>query len=282
MTVADSDNSRDRGRPLLIEAAHQFMEDRALRLGAGLAYYGLITLAPMLVLLLGVAGLLVGEEAANGVLTETLEQWFGADVAQTFSQMVVEMDVAGSFANLTIGSLILLVVASSILFVAWKDAIDVIWGVGYRRGVKATLTKRLFGFASVGALAALLIAVVLVETLLAMLSGFVSDDALIDAAFGIAASIIPLALGVLLLGAAYRYGTDGKLSWREVWPGTILTMTLLIVLAAGYGVYVDFSGASITGIASSIILLIVLIYLMAQVLLYGAEVIKLQFHRNQG
>jgi membrane protein len=178
--------------------------------------------------------------------------------------------------------MIVLVVAASILFVAWKDAIDVIWDVGYRRGVKATLTKRLFGFASVGALAALLVAVIVAETLLAMLSGFVSDVALIDTAFGIAASIIPLALGVLLLGAAYRYGTDGKLSWREVWPGTILTMTLLIVLAAGYGVYVDLSGTSITGIVSSIILLIVLIYLMAQVLLYGAEVIKLRYHRNQG
>jgi uncharacterized BrkB/YihY/UPF0761 family membrane protein len=66
-----------------------------------------------------------------------------------------------------------------------------------------------------------------------------------------------------------------------VWPGTIFTMTLLVVLAAGYGVYVDLSGTSITGIVSSIILLIVLIYLMAQVLLYGAEVIKLQHHRNQ-
>jgi membrane protein len=282
MTRSDSDNSGDLGRPFLIEAAHEFMEDRALRLGAGLAYYGLITLAPLLILLLGVAGLLVGEEAANGQLADTLEQWFGADVAQTFQEMVVEMDVAGSFANLTIGSMIVLVVAASILFVAWKDAIDVIWDVGYRRGVKATLTKRLFGFASVGALAALLVAVIVAETLLAMLSGFVSDDALIDTAFGIAASIIPLALGVLLLGAAYRYGTDGKLSWREVWPGTILTMTLLIVLAAGYGVYVDLSGTSITGIVSSIILLIVLIYLMAQVLLYGAEVIKVQFRRNQG
>jgi membrane protein len=282
MTRSDSDNSGDLGRPFLIEAAHEFMEDRALRLGAGLAYYGLITLAPLLILLLGVAGLLVGEEAANGQLADTLEQWFGADVAQTFQEMVVEMDVAGSFANLTIGSMIVLVVAASILFVAWKDAIDVIWDVGYRRGVKATLTKRLFGFASVGALAALLVAVIVAETLLAMLSGFVSDDALIDTAFGIAASIIPLALGVLLLGAAYRYGTDGKLSWREVWPGTILTMTLLIVLAAGYGVYVDLSGTSITGIVSSIILLIVLIYLMAQVLLYGAEVIKLRYHRNQG
>ena len=282
MTVADSDDSGDRGRPFLIEVAHEFMEDRALRLGAGLAYYGLITLAPMMILLLGVAGLLVGEEAANGQLTETLTQWFGADVARAFSEMVVEMDVAGSFANLTIGSLILLIVASSILFVAWKDAVDVIWDIGYRRGVKATLTKRLFGFASVGALAALLIAVVVAETLLAMLSGFVSDDALIDTAFGIAASVVPLVLGVLLLGAAYRYGTDGKLSWRQVWPGTIFTMTLLVVLAAGYGVYVDFSGTSITGIASSIILLIVLIYLMAQVLLIGAEVITLQFRRNQG
>jgi membrane protein len=282
MTAVDSDNAGDLDRPLLFEAAAKFMEDRALRLGAGLAYYGLITLAPMLILLLGVAGLLVGEEAANGQLAETLEQWFGADVALAFSAMVVEMDVAGSFANLTIGSLILLIVAASILFVAWKDAIDVIWGIGYRRGVKATLTKRLFGLASVGALAALLVAVVVAETLLAMFSGFVSDDALIDTAFGIAASVIPLALGVLLLGAAYRYGADGKLSWREVWPGTIITMTLLVVLAAGYGVYVDFSGTSITGIASSIILLIVLIYLMAQVLLYGAEFIKAQFRRNQG
>jgi membrane protein len=281
MTVADSDNAGDLSRPLLIEAAFEFMEDRALRLGAGLAYYGLITLAPLLILLLGFAGLLVGEEAANGQLADTLEQWFGADVAQTFQEMVVEVDVAGSFANLTIGSLIVLVVAASILFVAWKDAIDVIWDVGYRSGVKATLAKRLFGFASVGALAALLVAVIVAETLLTMLSGFVSDDALIDTAFGIAASVIPLALGVLLLGAAYRYGTDGKLSWREVWPGTIFTMTLLVVLAAGYGVYVDLSGTSITGIVSSIILLIVLIYLMAQVLLYGAEVIKLQHHRNQ-
>jgi membrane protein len=184
MTRSDSDNSGDLGRPFLIEAAHEFMEDRALRLGAGLAYYGLITLAPLLILLLGVAGLLVGEEAANGQLADTLEQWFGADVAQTFQEMVVEMDVAGSFANLTIGSMIVLVVAASILFVAWKDAIDVIWDVGYRRGVKATLTKRLFGFASVGALAALLVAVIVAEKLIAILSGLVSDEYQIDTAIG--------------------------------------------------------------------------------------------------
>jgi uncharacterized BrkB/YihY/UPF0761 family membrane protein len=58
-------------------------------------------------------------------------------------------------------------------------------------------------------------------------------------------------------------------------------MVLLIVLAAGYGIYVDLSGTSITGIASSAILLIVLVYLMAQVMLYGGEVIKVQSRRTQ-
>jgi len=279
MTEPESTVTPVADRHLLIEASSEFMEDRALRLGAGLAYYGLITLAPLLILLLGIAGLILGEEAANGQLAETLEQWFGADIAQAFAEMVTAADVAGTFANLTIGSLILLIFAASILFVAWKDALDVIWGVGYHSGVKATLAKRLFGFASVGALAGLLVAILIAESILAMFSGLLSDDALIDTAFSIAASIVPLTLGALLLGAAYRFGTDGKASWRAVWPGTILTMVLLIVLAGGYGVYVDLSGTSIAGIASSAILLIVLVYMMAQVLLFGGEVIKVQTRR---
>ncbi len=281
MTGSDSTHHEGAHRYLLLEAGSEFMEDRALRLGAGLAYYGLITLAPLLILLLGIAGLILGEEAANGQLTETLQQWFGADIAQAFAEMITAADVAGTFANLTIASLILLIFAASILFVAWKDALNVIWGIGYHSGVKATLAKRLFGFASVGALAGLLVAILVAETLIAMLSGLLSDDALIDTAFGIAASIVPLVLGALLLGAAYRYGTDGKVAWHAVWPGTILTMVLLIVLAAGYGIYVDLSGTSITGVASSAILLIVLVYLMAQVMLYGGEVIKVQSRRTR-
>jgi uncharacterized BrkB/YihY/UPF0761 family membrane protein len=57
-------------------------------------------------------------------------------------------------------------------------------------------------------------------------------------------------------------------------------MVLLIALAAGYGIYVDLSGTSITGVASSVLFLIVLVYMMAQVLLYGAEVIKVQSRRQ--
>jgi membrane protein len=280
MTQSESIDPQHSGGPLLFEAGSEFLKDRALRLGAGLAYYGLITLAPLLILLVGIAGLFVGEEAANGQLVETLEQWFGTEVAQAISETVVAMDVAGSFANLTVVSLIVLVFAASILFVAWKDALDVVWGIGYHSGVKATLMKRLFGFASVGALAGLFVAILVAEALIAMLSGVFSNDALIDTAFGVVASMAPFLLGTLLLAAAYRFGTDGKLEWRSVWPGTILTMLLLMVLAAGYGVYVDLTGTSIAGVASSVLLMIVLVYAMAQVLLYGAEVIKVQSRRR--
>lgn len=280
MTDSGSEALGDRGRPLLLEAGSEFVEDRAIRLGAGLAYYGLITLAPLLVLLLGIVGLLVGQEAANGQLVGTLEQWFGADVARALADMVVAADVAGSFANLTIISLILLLFAASVLFVAWKDALNVIWGVRYRPNVRTTLGRRLFGIASVGALAAFLVAIFVVETLLAMVSSFVWDDPIVDTAFAIATSFVPVVLGALLLGASYRFGTDGQVTWRTVWPGTILAMILLTVLVWGYGIYAEQAGSSVAGVASSAILLIVLVYFMAQVLLYGGEIIKVQSRRR--
>jgi uncharacterized BrkB/YihY/UPF0761 family membrane protein len=92
---------------------------------------------------------------------------------------------------------------------------------------------------------------------------------------------MPVILGALLLGASYRYGTDGSVTWRAVWPGTTLTMVLLLILAWGYGRYAGYAGTSVAAVASSAILLLVLVYFMAQVLLYGAEVIKVMTRRAQ-
>ncbi|MCL1602098.1 MAG: YihY/virulence factor BrkB family protein [Actinomycetia bacterium] len=281
MTSSDGGGEGDRKRSVLVEAGTEFMADRAIRLGAGLAYYGLVTLAPLLVLLLGIGGLLVGEEAGNGQLAEYLNQWFGADVAQAFAEMIVALDVSGSFASLTAASLVLLVFTASVLFVAWKDALNVVWGVEYRPNVRTTLGRRLFGIASVAALAAALVAIFVVEALLGMMPGLLPGEPVVDMALTIVISIVPIILGGLLLGASYRYGTDGSVTWRAVWPGTILTMVLLIVLSWGYGRYAGYAGASVAAVASSAILLLVLVYFMAQVLLYGAEIITVMSRRVQ-
>ena len=280
MSNSEGGISPDSGRPLLLEAASEFMEDRAIRLGAGLAYYGLVTLAPLLVLLLGVGGLLVGQEAANGQLAASLDRWFDPDVALAISEMIVTADVAGTFANLTLVSLLLLVLTASVLFVAWKDAPNVIWGLEYRPNVKSTLARRLFGIASVGVLAAAMAAFFVVETLLAMVSGLMSDVFIIDPALLIVTSVVPLVVGAMLLGASFRYGTDGQVTWRAVWRGTVVTMFLLLVLSWGYGIYAGRAGTSLGAVASSALLLIVLVYFMAQVLLYGGEIIKVESRRT--
>jgi membrane protein len=250
------------------------MADRALRLGAGLAYYGLVTLIPILVLILGIVGLLIGEEAANGQLVTSLSDRLGEDVARTLADAVVTADVAGSFANLTVISALILVFTASVLFVAWKDALEVVWGVGVRPGVRRTLLNRLFGIAALGAIAALLVAVFVVEAVLAALAGLFADEALVDLALRAATSIAPLILGGMLLAVSYHFGSDGVASWESIWKGTTLTLVLVWLFLWGYGLYLDVFSNSLAGVASSILVLVVLVYFLAQVLLYGAELIK--------
>ena len=262
-------------RNILYETGEVFLEDRALRLGAGLAYYGVITAVPLLVLMVGLAGLIVGDEARTGELAKSLTEVLGADISRLIQDTIVSLDVAGSFANLTIFGIAALLFTTSVLFVAWKDSMNVIWHVEYRGGVRDTLMKRLYAFAVVGGLAALLITILLAEMLLAMIDGLISDDPVIDTALRLVGSAVPLVLGTLLLGAIFRFGPDVDMEWRDIWPGTLLTMGSLLVVLWGYGVYLDtFGNSSASAVASSAMLFIVLIYLVAQIAMFGAEFIK--------
>lgn len=268
------------GRPALVEAGRLFMQDRALRLGAGLAYYGLITMLPLLVLLIGIMGLLLGEEAASGDLARSLEARLGTEVALAVADLVQSVDAATSFTNLTIFSIAALIFTASVLFVAWKDALNVIWGIEYRGGVKQTLVRRLFGLAVVGGVAALVVALFVAQSVLAMLSNLFSDEAVLDTALRVTTSLVPAFLSGLLLALLYRYGPDREVPWRWVWSGTVVSIVLVLALTWGYGIYVDATSSSAAGVASSALLLIVLVYGVAQALLYGAEVVKVQSQRH--
>mgnify|MGYP001812048590 FL=1 len=256
------------------------MQDRALRLGAGLAYYGLITMLPLLVLLIGIMGLLLGEEAASGDLARSLEARLGTEVALAVADLVQSVDAATSFTNLTIFSIAALIFTASVLFVAWKDALNVIWGIEYRGGVKQTLVRRLFGLAVVGGVAALVVALFVAQSVLAMLSNLFSDEAVLDTALRVTTSLVPAFLSGLLLALLYRYGPDRVVPWRWLWSGTVVSIVLVLALTWGYGIYVDATSSSAAGVASSALLLIVLVYGIAQALLFGAELVKAQSQRH--
>lgn len=279
--MTDSHNRTAISRLLVVVAFREFMGDRALRLGAGIAYYSLVTLVPILVLILGLLGLVVGDEAASGQLVSTLSERFGEELAQFVADAIIAANVAGTFANLTILSMLALIFTASVLFVAWKDALEVIWGVGVRPGVRRTMLNRLFGIGALGAIAALLVAVFVVETILAFLSGLFADEVLIDLAFRVVTSIAPLVLGGVLLGLSYHYGSRGSASWSSIWKGTTLALVLGWVFLWGYGMYVDAAFTSVAGVASIVLVLLVLVYSLAQVLLFGAEFIKVLDRRRE-
>lgn len=258
----------------LRQAATHFVENRTVRLGAGLAYYGIVALVPLLVLMIAVAGLLVGELATSGQLQADLDGALGEKVAELLQEAIVQLDVAGSFTNLTIFSFVALVFAASILFVAWKDALNDIWGTGERGGVRESVRERLFAFAAVGVAGLALTGILLLQTLLALLESIVPDQPVFDFFLRLASSSVPLALGTVALALMYRIGPDTEVPWRDTWAGTIVAVVLLLVSMSVYGIYLSYFGeASATGVAGAAILLIVLVYVAAQILLFGAEIV---------
>jgi len=255
-------------------AGADFVAKRTVRMGAGLAYYAIIALVPLLILMVAVAGLLVGEAAASGELAVELDSVLGNQVAGLLQDAIVQLNLIGSFANLTIFSIIALVFAASILFVAWKDALNLMWGTAERGGVRESLRERLFALAVVGVAGLLLSAVLVAQALLAMLGNIVPDQPLIDTLLRVASSSIPLLLSTVLLGLLYRFGPDTKLAWGDIWPGTLVAVLLLLVTVWLYGVYVtNFADSSATGVAGAALLLVVLVYFAAQIVLFGAEII---------
>ena len=127
----------------------------------------------------------------------------------------------------------------------------------------------------VGVTGFLLTAVLVAQTVLAMLENLIADQPLLDTAVRVASSAIPMGLGTLMLAMMYRFGPDEKPAWADIWSGTLLAVVLLLITAGLYGVYLPhFADSSATGIASAAILLIALVYLVAQIVLFGAEFIR--------
>lgn len=177
-------------------------------------------------------------------------------------------------AVLPLVSLGALVFTASLLFVAWKEMVDVIWGTARERGVHGTLTRRVFGVAAVGASGVLLVLVMLVETVLSAI-GRLADGFVLDTVLRLSGTAAPLVLGSLFLVLLFRLSPQQVVAWRAVWPAAIVSIVMLSVGAWAYGLYLgNFGFNSAPGVAGTVILGLVAIYYAAQILLYGVELSK--------
>lgn len=267
---------------MLVDAYRAWSADRAVRLGAGLAYYSLFALVPVLFLAISLAGALVGTDTAEAKVEEGIADVLGPEIAAQVTTGIEQLMAESNAALIPLISLGVLMVTASLLFVAWKEVVDIIWGLPREPGIRGTIARRLFGVVSVVGAGALLTLTIFAETLFGALDSVV-DQPTVDAIIRLAGSLVPLLLGASVLAVMFRLSPHTEVTWRSVWPAALVTMAMLSLGAGAYGIYLgSFGFASASGVAGTLFLGLAFIYYAAQILLFGVELSKILDLRIDG
>ena len=253
-----------------------WVDDYAPSMGAALSYYTVFSLAPMLLIVIAIAGAVFGDEAARGEIFGQLRGLMGVDAAKTIEDVLTSVsEPKEGVAATTIGIVLLLIGATSV-FGELQDALDRIWRAPARDrsgGFLGLVRARLLSFGMILGIAFLLMVSLVLGAATAALGKWWSG------AFGswelLAQSAnIVLGFAVTTLGFAmiYKLMPRVQVQWRDVWLGATVTALLFTIGRILIGLYIGKSGiASGFGAAASLIVILVWVYYSAQIFLLGAE-----------
>jgi len=269
---------------LLREAASQWMEDNAPQQGAALAFYSLLSLAPLLMIAIAIAALFFGEDAARGELKDQLKDMVGVDGAKAAESLLENAKKPQSGILATVIGVATLLFGASGVFGQLQQAMNTIWDAPPRKssGVWSVLRGRILSFAMVLVIGFLLLASLVLSAAIAgageYLGGIVPG---LEAWLQTANTVASFFIVTLLFAAIYKVLPDTKIAWRDVWIGAILTSLLFTIGKLGIGLYLGKSGmASAYGTAGSLVVLIVWVYYSAQILFFGAELAHVYSKRH--
>ncbi|HSP30295.1 MAG TPA: YihY/virulence factor BrkB family protein [Ilumatobacteraceae bacterium] len=270
-----ADGARDvtrRAWNLGIETYEQWRDHRTIRLGAGLAYYGLFALVPMLAVALALAGLVISQADVQSYLTEQLSALLGVDADAVAGALASVLDGSGTVAGLGAVGVASLFLTASLLVLALQDAFNTIWERPVRSGIRQTVVRRLVAFLVVAGAGAVIIVSFALNAVTGLLDQLVPDVAIVTSLqelIGLATSWA-LAIGVVAL--LFRYLTDVRVPWRAAVVGAVVTSVMLAVGTVLVGAYLRrFASSSLVGATGSVFLVLLWIYYEAQIVLMGAE-----------
>ncbi len=256
------------------KAVRKWSDDKASRLGAALAYYALFSVAPLLIVAVGIAGLVFGEEAAQGEIVGQLEDRVGSSVAGFLQDMMAGTQGGTGVAATVIGVLLTLLGASG-LFLQLKGALNVVWDVPSQatKGLANLLRTRALAFLSVLGFGVLLMAVLAASSVVSALGRLVPDDlAFLAPLLQWLSPVVMLGLLTIVFALVFKVLPDAEISWRPIWRGAAFTSLLFTVGTFLLGLYLG-SGAVGNGFgaAAALVTLLLFAYYSAQIFLLGAE-----------
>jgi membrane protein len=266
-------------RKVVAGAALAWVEHDAPTMGAALAFYTVFSVAPILIIAIGIFGVIIGADTVRADLLLQMQNLFGdAGASAVQALLSISTDMGKSRLATAVGVATLLIGASTV-FVELQTSLDRIWGIPKRsrnRGIWRVLRARFLSFGLVLGVGFLLMVSLVVSTVLAAfgawlasyLGGWQTVLLVVDVALSVAASAVLFAL-------VYKYLPQERLAWRDVWVGSLVTAILFNVGKFAIGYYIGKSAfASVYGAAGSLLVLLLWTYYSAQIFLFGAEFTK--------
>ena len=262
---------------LFKQTAIEWMDDKAPQLGAALAYYTIFSLAPLVLVLLALIGVIYRDDPAGAWsrVTEQMGYFLDKSAVQVVTDIAQEASKPGKSTMATIVGIALALFGASGVFGQLQDALNTIWGVKAKpgEGIMSFLRARFVSFAMLGGVFFMLLVSLTIEALLKGFSHYV--QAHLPGGLAIAVSvylIFDFAVVVLLFAMIFKFLPDAKIQWRDVWIGAAMTAIFFGLGKWALGLYLGSGAASSAyGAASSLITLLLWIYYSSQILLFGAE-----------
>ncbi|MET0517119.1 MAG: YihY/virulence factor BrkB family protein, partial [Nitrospiraceae bacterium] len=260
---------------LLKQTFSSWSSDKVPRHGAALAYYTVLSLVPLLVVIIGMIGLIFGQEAAQGYIVEQIAALVGPQSAAAIKDMIQRANQPTTGIVATVVATATLLLGASGVFGQLQDSLNTIWGVQPKegRGIWGLIKDRFISFAALlGTGFLLLVSLVLSAALAAFGKWFGGWLPAPEVVLQVLEFLISFAVITALFAMIFKTLPDAQVAWRDVWVGAALTAMLFTVGKFAIGFYLGKSDVgSAYGAAGSLVILLVWVYYSAQILLFGAE-----------
>jgi membrane protein len=266
------------------ETARDWLDDKASRLAAALAYYALLSLAPLLAISIAIVGWFFGQEAARGRVAGELAAVVGAHAAEGIQSVVASArSPSAGVLSAVVGAVTLFVGASGV-FGELQSSLNTIWEVEPKpgRGLLGALKDRFFSFTMVLGVAFLLLVSLVVSSVLSAVGGaFANALPGGETLWQVVNATFSFSVVTALFAVIFKVVPDAEVRWRDVWLGAMVTAALFTFGKFLLGLYLGKAAVgSAYGAAGSIIALTVWVYYAAQILLFGAEFTQVQARRR--
>jgi membrane protein len=268
---------------LVGETYSEMLDDKVFKMTAALSYYTLLSLSPLLIIVIAIAGFIFGEEAARGQIVAQMEGLIGHAGAEVVQLIIQNASAPASGIVATIISIVVIILGSLGAFIELKESLNIIWGVEPKPGkpILSLIKTRIGAFSMVLVIGFLLIVSLIISALLSGFGDYLgrSMPALLPV-LEIINFIVSFIIIAILFAMMYKYLPDVIISWKYVWMSAVITSLLFGLGKYLIGLYLGSSSYNSTfGAAGSLVVMMVWLNYSSLILFFGAELTQVYRRR---